>query len=85
MLGVPRLPCDPTVPYPNIWLIPQWRTDRILAERFRELGGTLELGIELTGFTQAPDRVDAVTTAGPIRARCSLATVTSNVKERHNL
>ena len=69
MLGVPPLPSAPTVPYPDIWLIPQWRTDRILAERFRELGGTIELGIELTGFTQAADRVDAATTAGPIRAR----------------
>lgn len=69
MLGMPPLPSDPAVPYTDVWLIPQWRTDRILAERFAELGGKVELGTELMSFTQGADGVDAVTTAGSIRAR----------------
>jgi len=39
MLGQPPSPPSPQVPYPRAWLIPQWRTDRILAERFAELSG----------------------------------------------
>jgi len=69
MLGVPPLPSNPAVPYPDVWLVPQWRTDRILAERFTELGGKVELETELTGFTYGVGEVDAVTTGGPIRAR----------------
>jgi 2-polyprenyl-6-methoxyphenol hydroxylase-like FAD-dependent oxidoreductase len=40
------------VPYPRPWLIPQWRTDEILHDRFTELGGRAELSTRLTGFTQ---------------------------------
>lgn len=29
----------PDLPYPNIVMIPQWRTTEILADRLRELGG----------------------------------------------
>ncbi len=50
-------------------LIPQWRTEEILADRFASLGGRVELDTELTGFTQAVDGVTAQTSCGPIRAR----------------
>lgn len=39
MLGVPEPKHSSTVPYPEPWLIPQWRTEEILAERFASLGG----------------------------------------------
>jgi 2-polyprenyl-6-methoxyphenol hydroxylase-like FAD-dependent oxidoreductase len=69
MLGVPPLASVPAVPYPRPWLIPQWRTDRILADRFAALGGKVELGTALTGFAQDADGVSAATTEGEIRAR----------------
>ena len=42
----------PAVPYPNLLMVPQWRTGELLAERLAELGGRVELGVEVTGFTQ---------------------------------
>jgi 2-polyprenyl-6-methoxyphenol hydroxylase-like FAD-dependent oxidoreductase len=68
MLGVPEPRCSSAVPYPGPWLIPQWRTDEILAQRFASLGGCVELDTELTGFTQDRDGVTAQTSRGPIRA-----------------
>ncbi|MET0235797.1 MAG: FAD-dependent oxidoreductase [Kibdelosporangium sp.] len=50
---------EPTadVPYPNVWMIPQWRTTRLLRERLARLGGQVELGTELIGFEQDDDGV----------------------------
>lgn len=45
------------VPYPNTWLIPQFRIDRALHEAFERLGGSVEYRKELQSFTQEPDRV----------------------------
>jgi 2-polyprenyl-6-methoxyphenol hydroxylase-like FAD-dependent oxidoreductase len=56
MLGTP-MPSGPDVPYPSIWLVPQWRTDEILRDRLVELGGSVEFGAEVTGFDQNPDGV----------------------------
>jgi 2-polyprenyl-6-methoxyphenol hydroxylase-like FAD-dependent oxidoreductase len=42
----------PDVPYPNLWMLPQWRTEQLLRERLRELGGDIEYGHPLTGFSQ---------------------------------
>lgn len=42
----------PSVPYPNVWMVPQWRTGELLAARLAELGGRVELGVEVTGLTQ---------------------------------
>ncbi|MFF7047777.1 FAD-dependent oxidoreductase [Streptomyces griseorubiginosus] len=47
------------VPYPNTWLIPQFRTDRALHARLGELGREVEFGKELTGLTQDEDAVVA--------------------------
>ncbi|ORA35604.1 FAD-dependent monooxygenase [Mycobacterium aquaticum] len=68
LLGLPELEPTPAVPYPFTWLIPQWRTDQILAARFAELGGTIEFDTEVTGFEQDPDRVTVHTNRGPIHA-----------------
>jgi 2-polyprenyl-6-methoxyphenol hydroxylase-like FAD-dependent oxidoreductase len=68
LLGLPELEPTPAVPYPFTWLIPQWRTDQILAARFAELGGTIEFDTEVTGFEQDPDRVTVHTNRGPIYA-----------------
>jgi 2-polyprenyl-6-methoxyphenol hydroxylase-like FAD-dependent oxidoreductase len=32
------------VPYPNLWLVPQYRTEEILRQRLAELGGQVEFG-----------------------------------------
>jgi 2-polyprenyl-6-methoxyphenol hydroxylase-like FAD-dependent oxidoreductase len=42
-----------SVPYPNLWLVPQYRTEDILRERLAQLGGQVEFG---TAFERAePD------------------------------
>ncbi|MCI3276860.1 FAD-dependent oxidoreductase [Streptomyces cylindrosporus] len=47
------------VPYPNTWLIPQFRTDRALHSRLGELGLKVEFGCELTELTQGEGAVVA--------------------------
>lgn len=44
-------------PYPRAWLIPQWRTDRILHDRLVELGDGVEFGSELQALSQSDDGV----------------------------
>lgn len=50
------------VPYPNTWLIPQFRTDRALHARLGTLGHKIEFGRELTALTQDDDTVIAKVT-----------------------
>ncbi|MCS7475986.1 FAD-dependent monooxygenase [Umezawaea endophytica] len=54
-------PTEPTpdVPYPNLWFVPQFRTEEILRARLVELGGRVELATELVAFTQDADGVTA--------------------------
>lgn len=61
---------DPTpdIPYPNGWMVPQWRTERILRDRLAGLGVTVQDGTELAGFTSDDDGVTA-TLATPGGAR----------------
>lgn len=47
------------VPYPNTWLIPQFATDAALHARLVELGGKVEYGTEITGFTHDDTTVTA--------------------------
>jgi 2-polyprenyl-6-methoxyphenol hydroxylase-like FAD-dependent oxidoreductase len=55
------------VPYPNVWLLPQSRTEGILRARLAELGGAVERGTELTGFEQGEEQVTAtLTCAGSV-------------------
>ena len=64
---------EPTadVPYPNSWMLPQWRTGEILRERLDELGGRVETGTALVGFEQDPAGVTALlrSDAGEQRVR----------------
>ncbi len=47
----------PEIAHPNIVMIPQWRTCAVLAERLRELGGTITYGRTLRDFTGDHDGV----------------------------
>src|SRR5262245_31277041 len=46
-------------PYTTPWMIPQWRTQQILLDRLRELGGDVAFGQELSGLNQDADGVTA--------------------------
>ncbi|MCM2423820.1 FAD-dependent monooxygenase [Streptomyces sp. RKAG293] len=54
----------PSVPYPNVLMMPQWRTGELLAERLAELGGEVELGVAVTGFTQDEKGVHVTLSTG---------------------
>ncbi|MEU3200440.1 FAD-dependent oxidoreductase [Streptomyces sp. NPDC006996] len=69
-------PAEPSedAPYNAPWMVPQWRTQRILLERLEELGGKVAFGREVTGVTQDADGVTAHFRAGePVRARYLVA------------
>ncbi|ROO84238.1 2-polyprenyl-6-methoxyphenol hydroxylase-like FAD-dependent oxidoreductase [Actinocorallia herbida] len=48
------------VPYPNGWMVPQWRTGSILRERLAELGGAVVPDAALVSFAQDGAGVTAV-------------------------
>ncbi len=56
------MPARPDVPYPNIWFLPQYRTEQLLRERLAELGHHVEQSCELADFTQDDDGVTATLT-----------------------
>ncbi len=61
-------PVTPDVPYPNIWMLPQWRLGEILAQRLRELGGDVELAAEVLEIDQDADGVRvSVATDGVVK------------------
>jgi 2-polyprenyl-6-methoxyphenol hydroxylase-like FAD-dependent oxidoreductase len=62
----PLADATPDVPYPNIWMLPQWRTGDLLRGRFAELGGTIRYGTELVSLTQTADEVTAVLRDGEL-------------------
>jgi 2-polyprenyl-6-methoxyphenol hydroxylase-like FAD-dependent oxidoreductase len=63
----------PDVPYPNVWMLPQWRTGDVLRARLAELGGCVRYGTELMSFDQDADGLTAVLRRGnesvTVRAR----------------
>jgi 2-polyprenyl-6-methoxyphenol hydroxylase-like FAD-dependent oxidoreductase len=59
-------PLTEAVPYPNLWMVPQARTEAILRERLRALGGEVEFGKALTTFTQNERGVEAAVSNGEI-------------------
>src|SRR5882757_1178521 len=65
----PTVDPRPDVPYPNVLMLPQWRTAAILRDRLAELGGRVETGVEFQGFTQDDDGVTAMIDGRPVRAR----------------
>jgi 2-polyprenyl-6-methoxyphenol hydroxylase-like FAD-dependent oxidoreductase len=50
---------SPATPYPNIWMVPQFRTEAILRERLAVSGVHVELSTELVDFAQDDDGVTA--------------------------
>ena len=64
-LGTSKPPTE-TMAYPNIWMVPQARTEAILRERLRTLGGEVEFGKALTTFTQNEHGVEATVSTGEI-------------------
>jgi 2-polyprenyl-6-methoxyphenol hydroxylase-like FAD-dependent oxidoreductase len=59
MLGAGAIERRADAPYPLPWLLPQWRTDEILYDRLRALGGSVEFGTELVGFAAGAGGVTA--------------------------
>jgi 2-polyprenyl-6-methoxyphenol hydroxylase-like FAD-dependent oxidoreductase len=57
-------PATASVPYPNLWMVPQSRTETILRERLRALGGEVEFGKALETFTQSEKGVLATLASG---------------------
>ena len=51
-------------PYPNTWMVPQFRTDPILHARLTELGSKIEFGTELTSVQQDDQKVIATVRVG---------------------
>lgn len=50
-LGSSKPPTE-NVPYPNLWMVPQFRTEEILRERLRSFGVDVEFGTSLETFIQ---------------------------------
>jgi len=50
---------SPDIPYPSMWMLPQPRALDILRARLGDLGGHVEFGVNLTGFSQDANGVTA--------------------------
>ncbi|MFE4517231.1 FAD-dependent monooxygenase [Kitasatospora sp. NPDC056783] len=68
-LGVPMRFEEFDTRHPYVLLVPQLRTEELLAERARELGVRIVRGSAVTGFVQDADGVTVETGTGPLRAR----------------
>jgi 2-polyprenyl-6-methoxyphenol hydroxylase-like FAD-dependent oxidoreductase len=62
-LGSTKPPTE-RVPYPNLWMLPQSRTEAIMRDRLRTLGGEVEFGTALASFRQDESGVDAILSTG---------------------
>jgi 2-polyprenyl-6-methoxyphenol hydroxylase-like FAD-dependent oxidoreductase len=51
-------------PYPNMVMVPQWRTEEILRARFAALGGSIERGVGLESLEQSDMGVAVTLTNG---------------------
>ncbi|MFD5862080.1 FAD-dependent oxidoreductase [Streptomyces chartreusis] len=61
-------------PYDEPWMVPQWRTQRILFDRLEDLGGKVAFGLEAVGLEQDEDGVTVRFAAGgSVRARYVVA------------
>ena len=47
-----QVQATPDVPYPAVWLVPQWRTEKTLRDRLERLGRRVEQGVEIVGLEQ---------------------------------
>jgi 2-polyprenyl-6-methoxyphenol hydroxylase-like FAD-dependent oxidoreductase len=64
-LGTRRKPTE-SVPYPNLWMVPQSRTESIMRERLCALGARVEFGKALTTFRQDECGLQATLSTGEI-------------------
>jgi 2-polyprenyl-6-methoxyphenol hydroxylase-like FAD-dependent oxidoreductase len=62
-LGSFRKPTE-SVPYPNLWMVPQSRTEEILRARLSALGHEVEFGKELQTFSQEEHGLYATLSTG---------------------
>jgi 2-polyprenyl-6-methoxyphenol hydroxylase-like FAD-dependent oxidoreductase len=62
-LGSSKPPTE-SIPYPNLWMVPQSRTEAILCERLRALGGKVEYGKTLSTLQQDQEGVNATFSTG---------------------
>jgi 2-polyprenyl-6-methoxyphenol hydroxylase-like FAD-dependent oxidoreductase len=62
-LGSSKPPTEST-PYPNLWMVPQSRTEAILRERLHALGGRVEFNRAIATVQQDQDGVDATFSNG---------------------
>jgi 2-polyprenyl-6-methoxyphenol hydroxylase-like FAD-dependent oxidoreductase len=62
-LGSSKPPTE-SVPYPNLWMVPQARTEEILRGRLHSLGGQVEFGKSLEIFAQNEHGVEATLSTG---------------------
>jgi 2-polyprenyl-6-methoxyphenol hydroxylase-like FAD-dependent oxidoreductase len=54
-----QIAATPDIPYPNMMMAPQWRTDAVLRARLVDLGGRVEYGTALRSFVQDDASVTA--------------------------
>jgi 2-polyprenyl-6-methoxyphenol hydroxylase-like FAD-dependent oxidoreductase len=59
LLGIGEPSAHPAVPYPETWMIPQWRTEEILRHALSRLGVEVEYGSLLTALDLDNDGVTA--------------------------
>lgn len=59
-----RKPPTESVPYPNLWMVPQSRTESIMRERLCALGAQAEFGKALTTFRQDDGGVHSTLSTG---------------------
>ncbi|GGL76060.1 hypothetical protein GCM10010129_19650 [Streptomyces fumigatiscleroticus] len=81
-------PAEPTEdsPYNEPWMVPQWRTQEILAARLEELGGRVVFGREAVGVEQDGDGVTVrFGDGGVLRARYAVAADGGRSAVRHAL
>ncbi|WP_369133860.1 FAD-dependent monooxygenase [Modestobacter sp. I12A-02662] len=63
-LSIPPRPPRPGVPYPDLVVLPQWRTEELLRNRLAALGGVVERGRELVALSQDDDGVTVTVASG---------------------
>ena len=62
-LGTDHAPTEDK-PYPNVRMVPQWRTEQALRGRLAELGGVIERGVALESLEQSDGQVTATLSNG---------------------
>jgi 2-polyprenyl-6-methoxyphenol hydroxylase-like FAD-dependent oxidoreductase len=71
-------------PYQGPWMVPQWRTQEILFDRLRAIGGDVDFARELTALSQDAEGVTATFASGPpIRAQYVVAADGGRSTVRH--